>query len=166
LYEDAYVYDLDGKNIGKVSRVLDSDYLLVKKRGLLTDEEFRVPISCISHFTSSDGHLSIRLNINRDRLKYGFEVLSGASGGAIPSSHQPNLIPTSKEVIRYTVNEAELKNKEQSDLEHNITNSSFYKNYRTPRDTFFVCEMCMERFDKQEKLQVHRGLKHNAATGI
>jgi hypothetical protein len=64
------------------------------------------------------------------------------------------------------VNEAELKNKEQSDLEHNITNSSFYKNYRTPRDTFFVCEMCMEQFDKQEKLQVHRGLKHHAATGI
>jgi hypothetical protein len=26
--------------------------------------------------------------------------------------------------------------------------------------------MCMEKFDKEEKLQVHRGLKHNAATGI
>jgi hypothetical protein len=24
----------------------------------------------------------------------------------------------------------------------------------------------MEKFDKEEKLQVHRGLKHNAATGI
>jgi uncharacterized protein len=42
LYEDAYVYDSDGKNIGKVSRVLDSDYLLVKKRGLLTEGRFEV----------------------------------------------------------------------------------------------------------------------------
>jgi hypothetical protein len=100
-------------------------------------------------------------------LKYGFEILSGGSGGAITSSHQPKLIPTSKEVIRYTVNEAELKNKEQSDLEHNITSSSSsYRNFRMPRGTFFVCDMCMEKFDKEEKLQVHRGLKHNAATGI
>jgi hypothetical protein len=166
LYEDANVYDLDGKKIGKVSKDLDSDYLLITKKGLITDEEFRVPVSCVSHFTSSDGHLSIRLKINRSRLKYGFEILSGGSGGAIPSSHQPKLIPTSKEVIRYTVNEAELKNKEQSDLEHNITNTSSYRNYRMPRDVFFVCDMCMKKFDKEEKLQVHRGIKHNAATGI
>lgn len=136
LYEDAYVYDSDGKKIGKVSRVINSDYLLVRRKGLLTDEEFRIPISCVSHFNSSDGNSSIRLNINQSRLKHGFEFISGGSGGAIPSSHEPKLIPTSKEVIRYTVNDAELKNKEQrSDLEKDITSSSPYRKDRLPQDT-------------------------------
>ena len=32
MYEDAYVYDSVGKRIGKVSRVINSDYIIVRKK--------------------------------------------------------------------------------------------------------------------------------------
>jgi len=117
LYEGATVYDLDGKFVGEVSKVVNSDYFLAEKKGLLSDEGFRVPVSCILHFSSSNNNLSIRLNINQSRLKHGSEVISGTSGGSIPSSHEPDLVPTSKQVIRYTVNETEYHNEQGSDLE-------------------------------------------------
>jgi len=60
-------------------------------------------VSCVSHFNSSEDHLSITLTIDQSSLKHGFEIISGGSGGAIPSTHEPELIPTSKETIRYTV---------------------------------------------------------------
>lgn len=44
MYEDAYVYDSTGKGIGKVSKVINSDYIMVKKKGLISDEEFQIPI--------------------------------------------------------------------------------------------------------------------------
>ena len=103
MYEDAYVYDSVGKRIGKVSKVINSDYIIVRKKGLISDEEFQIPVSCVSHFNSSDDHLSITLTIDQSSLKHGFEIISGGSGGAIPSTHEPELIPTSKETIRYTV---------------------------------------------------------------
>jgi len=103
MYEDAYVYDSVGKRIGKVSRVINSDYIIVRKKGLISDEEFQIPVSCVSHFNSSEDHLSITLTIDQSSLKHGFEIISGGSGGAIPSTHEPELIPTSKETIRYTV---------------------------------------------------------------
>ena len=76
MYEDAYVYDSLGKKVGKVSRVINSDYLVVTKTGLISDEEFQIPVSCVSHFKSSDGDLSITLTIDKSCLKHGFEIMS------------------------------------------------------------------------------------------
>jgi len=99
MYEGASVYDSGGKLIGKVSTFVNHDYLLVKKKGVLTNEEFRVPVSCISHFySSSNDNVSIRLKVDQFRLKHGSEVISDVIGGSIPSTHEPDLIPTSKEV--------------------------------------------------------------------
>lgn len=103
MYENASVYDSVGKKIGTVSKVIDSNYIIVTKKGLISDEEFQIPVSCVSHFNSMQDHLSITLTIDQSRLKHGFEVVSGGSGGAIPCTHEPELIPTSKESIRYTV---------------------------------------------------------------
>jgi hypothetical protein len=166
LYEGATVYDLDGKFLGKVSRVVNSDYFLAEKKGLLSDEEFRVPISCILHFSSSNNNLSIRLNINQSKLKHGSEVIRGTSGGSIPSSHEPDLIPTSKEVIRYTVNETEYHNEQGSELQKDIINSVEYKKDRIPEEINFACDLCTEKFDNEERLQIHRSLKHNTAIGV
>ncbi|MGH9988733.1 MAG: hypothetical protein ACRD8W_32785, partial [Nitrososphaeraceae archaeon] len=46
------------------------------------------------------------------------EVINGASGGSIPSTHEPDLIPTSKEVVRYTVNETEFDNEQRVFFRH------------------------------------------------
>jgi hypothetical protein len=166
MYEGASVYDSGGKMIGKVSRFVNHDYLLVKKKGVLTNEEFRVPVSSISHFYSSKDNVSVRLKIDQSRLKHGSEVVNGASGGSIPSTHEPGLIPTSKEVVRYTVNESEFHNEQGSKLDTDITNSPEYRIDRMPQDAFFTCDMCTEKFDSEEKLQIHRNLKHNAAIGV
>ena len=82
MYEDAYVYDSVGKRIGKVSKVINSDYIIVRKKGLISDEEFQIPVSCVSHFNSSDDHLSITLTIDQSSLKHGFEIISGGCGGS------------------------------------------------------------------------------------
>jgi hypothetical protein len=166
LYEDAYVYDSVGKKIGKVSRVIDSNYIIVRKKGLISDEEFQIPIGCISHFNSPEDHLSITLTIDQSCLKHGFEVISGGSGGAIPSSHEPELIPTSKETIRYTVDETQ-HGSNKSDLNDvAFTNSLSYMTDRVPQDSSFICDMCTKRLDNQEQLQAHRISVHNTTTNV
>jgi hypothetical protein len=166
MYEDAYVYDSVGKKIGKVSRVINSKYIIVRKKGLISDEEFQIPVACVSHFNSSDDHLSITLTIDQSCLKHGFEVISGGSGGAIPSAHEPELIPTSKETIRYTVDETQHGNNQSSLNDASFTNSSSYMVDRLPQDSSFICDMCSKRLDNQEKLQAHRELEHNTATDV
>jgi hypothetical protein len=165
MYEDAYVYDSIGKKIGKVSRV-NSDYIIVRKKGLISDEEFQIPVGCVSHFNSSEDHLSITLTIDQSCLKHGFEVISGGSGGAIPSAHEPELIPTSKETIRYTVDETQHGSNQSNLNDTSFTNSSSYMIDRLPRDSSFICDMCSKRLDNQEKLQKHRVLEHNTATDV
>jgi len=166
MYEDAYVYDSVGKRIGKVSRVINSDYIIVRKKGLISDEEFQIPVSCVSHFNSSDDHLSITLTIDQSSLKHGFEIISGGSGGTIPSTHEPELIPTSKETIRYTVDETHHGNNPSNLNDNTFANSSSYMTDRLPQDSSFICDMCMKRLDNQEKLRVHRMSEHNTAIDV
>lgn len=167
MYEGASVYDSDGKLVGKVSTSINRDYFLVEKKSILTNEEFRVPISCISHFNSSnEDDISITLKINQSRLKHGSETISGVSGGSIPSTHEPDLIPTAKEVVRYTVNETEFDSNQESSLDSDITNSSKYRKDRIPQHIYFTCDMCTQKFDSDEKLRVHRSSEHNAAIDV
>jgi hypothetical protein len=166
MYEDAYVYDSVGKKIGKVSRIINSEYIVVRKRGLIADEEFQIPVDCVSHFNSLEDHLSITLTLDQSDLKHGFEVIRGGSGGAIPSSHEPELIPTSKETIRYTVDETQHGNDQTGLSDSSFTNSSSYFVDRLPQDSSFICDMCSKRLDNQEKLQAHRVSEHNTATDV
>lgn len=165
MYKDAQVYDSLGKRIGKVSKVINSDYIIVTKIGLISDEEYQIPVSCVSHFNSSDDNLSISLNIDESCLKHGFEVISGASGGAIPATHEPDLIPTSKETIRYTVDEMQYGNNPPT-KDNNFTNTAPYIRDRLPQDTTFVCDMCTRTFDNQDKLRTHRMSVHNTVIDV
>lgn len=79
-----------------------------------------------------------RLKVIQSRLKHGSEVISGARGGFIPSTHEPDLIPSSKEVVRYTVNEMEFDNKQGSNLDTDIISSPRY----TKMHTYLACDMC------------------------
>jgi hypothetical protein len=35
---------------------------------------------------------------------------------------------------------------------------------KLPKDSEYICELCMERFDNSNKLQEHRVAKHRAST--
>jgi hypothetical protein len=165
MYKDAQVYDSLGKRVGKVSKIINSDYIIVTKTGLISDEEYQIPLSCVSHFNSSDDNLSISLSIDQSCLKHGFEVISGASGGAIPSTHEPDLIPTSKETIRYTVDEMRYGNNPPTQ-DNSFTNTPPYVSDRLPQDISFICDMCTKRFDNQDKLRTHRMSEHNSAIDV
>jgi hypothetical protein len=165
MYENAQVYDSLGKRIGKVSKVINSDYIIVTKTGLISDEEYQIPLSCVSHFNSSDDNLSIALSIDQSCLKHGFEIISGASGGAIPSAQEPELIPTSKETIKYTVDEIRHGHNPPT-RDNSFTNTPSYVCDRLPQDTTFICDMCTKRFDNQDKLRAHRMSAHNSAIDV
>ena len=165
MYNDAQVYDSLGKRIGKVSKVINSDYIIVTKTGLISDEEFQIPISCVSHLNSSDNNLSITLSIDQSCLKHGFEVISGASGGAIPATHEPELIPTTKETIRYTVDEMQYGDNPPTQ-DNSFTNTPPYVRDRIPQDISFICDMCTKRFDNQDKLRTHRMSEHNSVIDV
>lgn len=162
MYKDAQVYDSLGIRVGKVSKVINSNYSVVTKTGLISDEEYQIPLSCVSHFNSSDDNLSISLSIDQPCLKYGFEVISGASGDAIPSTHEPGLIPTSKETIRYTVDEIRHGNNPPTQ-DNSFTNTPPYVRVQ---DISFICDMCTKRFDNQDKLRTHRMSEHNSARDV
>ncbi len=68
MYKDTQVYDSLGKRVGKVSKVINSDHIIVTKTGLISDEEYQIPLSCVSHFNSSDDNLSISLSIDQSCL--------------------------------------------------------------------------------------------------
>jgi hypothetical protein len=123
-------------------------------------------VSCVSHFNSSEDHLSITLTIDQSCLKHGFEIISGGSGDAIPSTHEPDLIPTSKETIRYTVDETQHGNNQSNLNDNTFANSSSYMTDRLPQDTSFICDMCTKRLDNQEKLRAHRMSEHNTVIEV
>jgi sporulation protein YlmC with PRC-barrel domain len=78
LEKDTEVITSDGKKIGKVKRIENEDYFIVYKKGLLTDEEIRVPVSAI--ITRKDGSVNsepIRLNMSEETLKHGYEFVQG-----------------------------------------------------------------------------------------
>lgn len=37
---------------------------------------------------------------------------------------------------------------------------------KLPKDSEYICDLCMEKFDNSEKLQRHRSEKHLAPTGV
>src|SRR5215213_10136222 len=76
LEEGTEVITSDGKKIGKVKRIENEDYFIVSKKGLLTDEEIRVPVTAIlTRNGGSADNEPIRLNMSEETLKHGFEYV-------------------------------------------------------------------------------------------
>src|SRR5215218_7595743 len=74
--ENSEVITLDGKKIGKVKRTENDDYFIVYKKGLLTDEEFRVPVSAILTKENISGNgKPIMLNMSEQTLKHGYQFV-------------------------------------------------------------------------------------------
>ena len=149
----ADVYSQEGKRIGRV-RDASSDYFIAFKRGLVMDEEFRIPVSAVSAVERGDSGRIVRVNLSEEQLRHGFEfsrgrpnsdVVSGAAGAE-------SKIRQERQVIHYESIEP--------------VNEPVAQQSAPPAVSEYLCDMCDKKFSKPESLQRHRARQHKAATGI
>jgi hypothetical protein len=173
LDEDTEVITSDGKTIGKVKRIEENDsYFIVYKKGLLKDEEIRVPLSAIlPRKNDSANSEPIRLNMTENTLKHGYEFVEGKPNSQFMhgSKESEPKLSLEKQVVHFEpIEPSEESNKtgissppvsEQhqavSKPGEERTNSSFYS-----------CDMCASKFNKPEDLQKHRSERHKAPINI
>ena len=171
LEEETEVITSDGKNIGKVKRIENEDYFIVYKKGLLTDEEIRVPVTAI--LTKKGGSANsepIQLDMSEETLKHGFEFVQAEPNSEFmhgKKDSEPKL-SREKQLIRFEpVVPAEEANKT------GISSPAVTEQHQAvlkPREdgttTLYSCDMCPAKFDKSEELQKHRGESHKAPVNI
>jgi hypothetical protein len=115
-YKNAQVVTSDGKKIGTVKSI-DSNSLVVFKKGLIRNEEFHIPTIAVSHYVSRSGKdtednriskirtdsVSIKLNLSENEVKHGYEFVgdnkpnSNLVSGKTNSGYNIGL----KETVRY-----------------------------------------------------------------
>jgi sporulation protein YlmC with PRC-barrel domain len=150
-YKGAEVYTLEGRRIGGIKEI-NSKYFTAFERGLLTDEEFRIPISSVSAVEKHDNTTIVRLSLKEEQLKHGYEFAKGrpnsefASGAA---EWEPK-VPLEKPLIHYESYQAEAGSTAG----------------RPPAISEYLCNMCDEKFANSTELQEHRVVQHKAPTGI
>ena len=171
LKEDAEVITSDGKKIGNVKRKENEDYFLVYKKGLLTDEEFRVPVSAIvPEKDGSSNNKQIRLNMTEESLKHGHEIVKGQPNSEFMHGmreSEPKLGPQ-KQVIHFDPVEPAEESKNWGVSSPPVTGD--HQAVLKPDDennrTLYSCDMCLAKFDNSEELQKHRGESHKAPVNI
>ena len=155
--ENAEVYTLDERNVGKIIKV-DSEYFTSRKSGLISDTEYRIPLDTISHIETMKSDQSIvRIKLNEEQLKHGHEFVKGKPNSEFVSGRaksEPKL-PSEKPIIHYEAIEP---------LEENISISSPTEGL--PHQVRYSCDMCEANFDKADNLQEHRFKEHKGPIGI
>ena len=171
LEEDTEVITSDGKKIGKVKRIENEDYFIVYKKGLLTDEEIRVPVTAILTRKGGSAHTEpIRLNMSEETLKHGFEFVQAEPNSEFMHGKKESepKVSLEKQLLHFEpVVPAEGANKT------GISSPAVTEQHRAvfkPREdgstTLYSCDMCPAKFDKSEELQKHRGESHKAPVNI
>ncbi len=171
LKEDAEVITSDGKKIGNVKRIENENYFLVYKKGILTDEEIRVPISAImAGKDRSSNNEPIRLNMTEESLKHGREIVKGQPNSEFMhgiKESEPKLGPQ-KQVIHFEPVEPAEESKSWGVSSPPVTGD--HQAVLKPGDennrTLYSCDMCPAKFDNSEELQKHRGESHKAPVNI
>lgn len=153
--ENAKVYTADEKDVGKVTEV-GPEYFTSLKKGMVMDEEYRIPLDAISDISAADGAPVVRLALSQEQLKHGYEFTKGRpnSGFVSGRSESEPKIPSGKQAIRYEA---------AKPLEGNIAISP---KSEPPAGGMYSCDMCEKKFDKAESLQRHRGRVHKGPVGI
>jgi hypothetical protein len=170
--EDTEVITSDGKKIGKVKRIENDSYFIVYKKGLLTDEEVRVPVGAI--LPKKDGSVNsepIRLNMSEKTLKHGFEFVQGEPNSEFMhgiKESEPKLTLEKQLVHFEPVEPVEEPNKRGISSppvteQHQAVLKPGEKSTTT---SLYTCDMCAAKFDKSEALQKHRGESHKAPVNI
>src|SRR5919108_3268830 len=170
--ENAEVITLDGKKIGKVKKIENDDdgYFIVYKKGLLTDEEFRIPVSAV--LTTENIHENgkpIRLNMSEQTIKHGYQFVQAGPNSQFMhgiKESEPK-VKLEKQVMHFEPAEpVEEPNKT------GISSPPVSKQYQAvlkqgeESSTLYSCEMCPAKFDRADELQKHRGESHKAPVNI
>ncbi len=170
--EGIEVISSDGKTIGKVKRVENEHYMIVNKKGLLTDEEIRVPLTAIAS-KEQDGSVSsdpVRLTMTEDSLKHGFEYSKGRPNSQFMHGikESEKKLDLEKQVIHFeTVQPADESNKTgiyspPVSKEH----QAVLKPDRGGNSSLYSCDMCTAKFKDPRELQEHRAESHKAPVNI
>jgi hypothetical protein len=151
-YRGAEVYTLEGKHVGRIKEI-NASYFTVFKRGIVTDEEFRIPISSISAVENHGNATVVRLSLKEEQVKHGHEFAKGRPNSEFASGTAESelKIPLEKQVIHY-------------ESSHPVEASRAAD--RPPAISEYLCDMCDEKFGSPSKLQEHRAARHKAPTGI
>ena len=171
LEEDTEVITSDGKKIGKVKTIENEDYFIVSKKGLLTDEEIRVPVTAIlARKADSADNEPIRLNMSEETLKHGFEFVQAEPNSEFMHGKQESepKVSLQKQVIRFepVVPTEEANNTGISSPPVTKQHEAVLKSGGDSTTSFYSCDMCPAKFDKSEELQRHRGESHKAPVNI
>jgi hypothetical protein len=156
--EDAEVYTLDGKSAGRIVKV-NTEYFTARKRGFVTDEEYRISLDAISYIEPAEGDMIIvRLTLNEKQLKHGYEFVKGKPNSEFVSGKAESepKAPTGKQVIYYEAIEP---------LKENIAIAR-HSSEELLQNVEYSCDMCMEKFDNADDLQKHRSKAHKGPIGI
>jgi hypothetical protein len=171
LEEDTEVITSDGKKIGKVKRRENEDFFIVYKRGLLTDEEIRVPVSAIlPREDDSVNSEPIRLNLTEQTLKHGYEFMQGEPNSEFMhgiKESEPKLA-LEKQLIHFEPVEPAEESNNRGISSPPVTNQhqAVLKPGEEGTRTLYSCDMCPAKFDKSDELQKHRGESHKAPVNI
>jgi sporulation protein YlmC with PRC-barrel domain len=172
---NAEVFSSDGKRIGKVQEKHDG-FIIVYKKGLLTDEKFRIPVESIAEVKNiikdeNKGHSpSVMLSISEEVLKHAYEFIKGRPNsefihGLAESEpkfrlekqlifHEPPA-PADKDdsLVRRTTSPPSVEKKHQAAIPNDPEKQ-------------YLCDMCTMAFMQPEDLQKHRAKMHKAPTNI
>jgi hypothetical protein len=171
--ENTEVISLDGKKVGNLRRIENNDYFIIYKKGLLTDEEFRVPTSAVltgqdSNNSVHNGNL-IRLNIREEDLKHGYEFVKGKPNSEFIhglKKSEPK-VNAEKQVIHFEPREpVEESNKTgisspPLSKQHQAVSKEYHE-----QSSLYSCDLCPAKFDKADELQKHRGESHKSPVNI
>ena len=171
LKEDTEVITSDGKKIGKVKTIENEDYFIVSKKGLLTDEEIRVPVTAIlARKGDSADNEPIRLNMSEETLKHGFEFVQAQPNSEFMHGKQESepKVSLQKQVIRFepVVPTEEANKTGISSPPVTKQHEAVLKSDENGTTNYYSCDMCPAKFDKSEELQRHRGESHTAPVNI
>ncbi|HEY6755766.1 MAG TPA: PRC-barrel domain-containing protein [Nitrososphaera sp.] len=169
--ENTDVITSDGKKIGKVKRIENEDYFIVHKKGLLTDEEIRIPVTAIlTRKGGSANTESIRLNMSEETLKHGFEFEQAEPNSEFMHGKKESepKVSLEKQRIRFepVVPLEESNNTGISSPAVTKQHQAVLKPGEDSTRTLYSCDMCPAKFDKSEELQKHRGESHKAPVNI
>jgi hypothetical protein len=151
-YRGAEVYTLEGKRVGRIKEI-NTSYFTAFKRGIVTDEEFRIPISSISAVEKHGSATVVRLSLKEEQVKHGYEFAKGKPNSEFASGAAESelKVPLEKQVIHY-------------ESSHPAEASRTAD--RPPAISEYLCDMCDGKFGSPSKLQEHRAVQHKAPTGI
>lgn len=155
----------DGKKIGKAYGTDDHDHLLVYKKGLLSDEQFKIPISAIIEEYDEISKDSIKLKLTEEQLKHAYKFLAAEPNSEFmhgKAESEPKL-QLKKQVVQY-------EPPVSADTDNTLTVGSSPipikegQGYSIPEG--YRCDMCAANFNDVDLLEKHRSQAHKAPTNI